>query len=281
MKQTGEIFFNELSLHPFSEPQEVKRCVLLYSEVLKECGNLGHTKVRYEYELSALKILENETLSEYCYKNFRNPELNTAINLILTTQFHPYIEDDSIQEKEFVEHDYRVEVNANTCFGYGFVTAYLNDSFVIGFHSIDTWNQHCFNMIVDNDCDAPKQVFCISRIEHFDEPSFVNWYVETYNISYTKRANKGSLHLRDDHGKDLLIEFGNRILKEDFVVEIINSLPFAPRANNFVERILDDGIIYIRLTNTDCGLGLAVRTVGTNKIQTTYFAKILQEKYGC
>lgn len=280
MKPVGEIFFNELSLRPFGEPQEAKRCVLLYSEVLRECGNLGHTRVRYEYELSALEIMENESLSAYCYKNFRNPELNTAINLILSTQFHPYIEDNSIQEKRFVEHDYLVEIDGNTYFGYGFVTAYLNDSFAIGFNSADTWNQHCFNIIVDNDSNAHKQVFCISRMEHFDETSFVKWYVETYTVSYTKRPYKGGLHLRSDHGTDILRNFGNRILKEDFVVEVINSLSFASQANRFVERVFDNGVIHIRLTNTDRGLGLAVRTVGTNKIQTTYFAKLLQEKYG-
>ncbi len=281
MKQAGDLYFNELSLQPFGNQEETKKRILTYSKVLKHCGGLGHKKVRYEYELSALKITENETLSEYCYKNFRTPELNTAINLILTTQKHPYIEDDSIQENRFVEHDYLVETDNDTCFGYGFVTAYIHDSFAIGFHSTVTWNRHCFNIIVDNDRKAPKQVFCISSMEHFDEPSFVKWYVNTYTVSYTKRVGNGVIHLRDDHGKDVLQEFSNRILKEDFVAEIVNSLPFASKANSFIEKILDNGIIHIRLTNTDRGLGLVVRTVSDDILRTTYFAKLLQEKYGC
>lgn len=282
MSQARDVFFNELSVYPFGDSRETQRRVLLYSDVLKKCGNLGHTKVRYEYELSALMIAENKSLSDFCYENYRKPELNTAINLILTTQRKPYIDDDSNQEKQFVEHDFQLEVDGSKCFGYGFVAAYLSNTFVIGFSSKDTWIQHCFNLIiVDKGNNTPRPVFCISRTEHFEESDFVDWYVSVFNVSYSKRVGEGCIHLRDDHGKDILFDFACKIIKEDFIVEVVNSLPFAPKAKHFIEEIHNDGTILIRLTNTDRGLGLSVRTVGKNKIQTAFFAKLLRERYGC
>lgn len=279
MRQASDIFFNELSLQTLGESNETQGLVVLYSDVLRKCGELGHTKVRYEYEFSALMITDDESLSEYCYKNFRNPELNTAINLILTTQKHPYIDDESNHEKRFVEHEYQIVIDGNACFGYGLTTAFIDGSFAIGFHSNHKWDNFCFDMMVDKEDSG--QVFCVSQMEHFESPAFIDWYVVTYNVSYITSAEKRAIHLRKDHGKDMLQEFAEKILKEDFIIEVVNSLPFAPKASDFIEKVTEDGIIHIRLTNTDRGLGLAVRTVGTNIIQTTYFAKLLQEKYGC
>ena len=280
MKRAGDIYFNELSLQPFGEQEETKDRILTYSKVLKHCGGLGHKKVRYEYEFDALMISENQSLKDYCFKNLHRPELHTAINLMLSTQYHPYIDDETPQEKDFIEHQYQLIIENYPRFGYGLTTAFLNDSFAIGFCSGDTWSDTCFTLIVDADDRHPKEVFCVSLVEHFEELSFVNWYVSTYTIPYPARKQVGDCHLRPDHGKDILMEFAHRILKEDFVVEVVNSLPFVPQANSFIEKVLDNGLIYIRLTNTDRGLGLVVRTVGNDMLRTTYFAKILQEKYG-
>lgn len=279
MRQADDIFFNELSLQTLGASDKTQQLVVLYSEVVRKCGELGHTKVRYEYEFSALMIADNESLSDYCYKNFRNPELNTAINLILTTQKHPYIDDDSNQEKRYVEHEYQVVIDQNPCFGYGLSSAFIDGSFAIGFHTDPKWDSFCFDMMVDQDYNG--QVFCVSQLEHFESPAFIDWYVATYDVAYTTPTEKGAIHLRADHGKNVLQEFAEKILKEDFVIEVINSLPFAPKASDFIEKVTEDGVIYIRLTNSDRGLGLAVRTVGKNRIQTSYFAKTLREKYGC
>ena len=167
--------------------------------------------------------------------------------------------------------------------GYGLTSAYISHSFAIGFCSSDMWKTECkFPIQVKrkgNPIDR-GEVFCVSRIEHFDEDDFVNWYLSENIPAYQKRDSMGKFHLRDDHGKDVLMEFSEKILKEDFILEVVNSLPFDPKAKKFIEKIGSDGIINIRLTNTDAGYGIAVRTTGKNKIQISYFAKYINEKYG-
>jgi len=279
MSETN-VFFNELSLQPYCCESEMRGRILLYAGVLKRCGELGHKKVLYEHDFSNISISNEQKLSEYCYKNFRDPELNTAINLILTTQKHPYIEDDSIQEKNFVENEYKILFDKEWFWGYGLTAAYLNGSFSVGFCSCETWENSCFSVnIKENNKEKNDKVFCISRLEHFDDDGFIKWYISCHELQYTKRENVGVYNLRDDHGKDVLEIFSKKLLKEDYVLEIVNSLPFKPQATNFIEEIRENGIICIRLTKTDRGLGLAVRTVGENKLQTNYLAKLIEKKY--
>lgn len=279
----NDLFFNELSLIPYCGDSELHSRMRCYAKVLQKCGELGHDKIRYEKEFSEIMVGRDKSLAAYCYDNMYNTELATSVGLIVSMQYQPYIDPDTEQEDKFIENDYVIEMGDSKVSGYGMTSAHLYKSFSVGFCSSECWNQCCFPIYKksDNTFSPDGEVYCVSVISHFEEDSFVNWYVSCHEVAYTKRCQEPSYRLSSDHhGKDTLKKFSEKIMKEDFVEEVINSLPFAPKATRFVEIIGNDGIINLRLVGTDRGLGIAVRTTGQNKIQMVYFAKLLREKYG-
>lgn len=279
----NDLFFNELSLTPFCGDSELHSRMLCYAEVLKKCGDLGHNKIRYEKAFSELMVGPEKSLANYCYDNLYNTELATSVGLIVSMQYQPYIDPDTEQEDNYIKNDYVIEMGDAKVSGYGMTSAHLYHSFSVGFCSSECWNQCCFpiHKRCDNTFSFDGEVYCVSDISHFEEDLFVNWYISCHEVAYTKRSQEPTCRLSNDHhGKDVLKKFSDRVMKEDFVTEVINSLQFAPKATRFVEKFTDDGVINLRLVGTDRGLGIAVRTTGQNKIQMAYFAYLLEKKYG-
>lgn len=88
------------------------------------------------------------------------------------------------------------------------------------------------------------------------------------------------ISLRDDHGKDLLQDFANQIVKSPYICEVVNSLPFNPHERNFIKKVRENGLIEIVLPWTDKGLGMVVKTTGRNLRETTEIARIIRETFG-
>ena len=81
-------------------------------------------------------------------------------------------------------------------------------------------------------------------------------------------ADKKQIKLRDDHGKDILQAFSDKLCRSPYVVKIINSLPFNPNHKDPIKKCTEDGLIDFILTWIDLGLGLCIKTTGRNKIET-------------
>jgi putative CRISPR-associated protein (TIGR02619 family) len=91
--------------------------------------------------------------------------------------------------------------------------------------------------------------------------------------------DRKQINLRDDHGKDILQEFAEKIRRSPYVKKIINSLPFNSRRTNPILNTTKDGIVEFVLTWTDKGLGLCIQTTGRNLAETNTIALHLKEKY--
>lgn len=64
----------------------------------------------------------------------------------------------------------------------------------------------------------------------------------------------------DHHGNNLLREFGRKICGSKYITKIVHSLPYEPRANEPVRRIIcEHGKWYIDFVMTDTDLGYALR----------------------
>jgi len=98
-------------------------------------------------------------------------------------------------------------------------------------------------------------------------------------ISSTLAPKQKEIHLRDDHGKDKIKEFATRLLQSEYVVSVINSLPFNPRATNLIRKTYADGRIEMVMYWEDKGLGLVIQTTGRNIHETNEIAKILADEY--
>ncbi|MEL7039250.1 MAG: putative CRISPR-associated protein [Cyanobacteria bacterium J06592_8] len=87
------------------------------------------------------------------------------------------------------------------------------------------------------------------------------------------------IKLRDDHGKDILQAFSEKVRRSPYVKSIINSLPFNPKQLNPIRKTYPDGKVEFVLTWTDAGLGICVQTTGRNLAETNSIAIYLQEKF--
>ncbi|MBK1986922.1 putative CRISPR-associated protein [Sphaerospermopsis aphanizomenoides BCCUSP55] len=87
------------------------------------------------------------------------------------------------------------------------------------------------------------------------------------------------INLRDDHGKDIIQAFSERVCQSPYVKKVINSLPFNPKRSNPIRRTTDNGIVEFVLTWTDTGLGICIETTGRNKAETNTIAIYLQKKF--
>ena len=56
------------------------------------------------------------------------------------------------------------------------------------------------------------------------------------------RAEK-SCSLRDDHGKDELMKYSDKILSSTCVTSVLNSLPFSPHRRSFIQDVQASGIV--------------------------------------
>lgn len=87
------------------------------------------------------------------------------------------------------------------------------------------------------------------------------------------------INLRDDHGKDVLQAFAEKIRRSPYVKKIINSLPFNPKSTDQIRHTTQEGIVEFVLTWTDKGLGLCVQTTGRNLAETNSIALHLKEQF--
>jgi putative CRISPR-associated protein (TIGR02619 family) len=91
--------------------------------------------------------------------------------------------------------------------------------------------------------------------------------------------NQKVIKLRDDHGKDILQVFSEKICRSSYVKFVINSLPFNPKQINPIRRTYSDGKVEWVLTWTDAGLGICIQTTGRNLAETNSIAIHLKEKF--
>lgn len=85
------------------------------------------------------------------------------------------------------------------------------------------------------------------------------------------------ISLRDDHGKDILQAFAEKVCRYPYVKKVINSLPFNPRQTNPIRRTYPNGVVEFVLTWTDAGLGLCIQTTGRNLAEVNSIALHLKK----
>ena len=73
--------------------------------------------------------------------------------------------------------------------------------------------------------------------------------------------------------------FAKKLVVSKYIVSVINSLPFNPRAINLIKEIYPDGKIELVLYWEDKGIGLIVQTTGKNYRETEEIARILKDEF--
>lgn len=278
-----EPFFNDISTLPLCQTvEELKGRILKYASILKFCGSLGFFKVRHEKPLQQVALMDNYTLHQYIAEHGQDE----VVKLIQSMVRIPYLDEDSPEEDRFVNTTIKLKRDGEEVEAEGLACAYLSEGFAVGLSSCEYWsNNHSFTLtILDQSTGKSKenQVYCISELKQFEIDEFIRWAVDTLPLKFRdsriKQANKKK-SLRNDHGKDVLEKFADRILKEPYIIEVINSLPFNPKAKDMIKDVSEDGLIQLVLNHTDKGLGMVIKTTAESRMEALYQAAYIRKKY--
>jgi putative CRISPR-associated protein (TIGR02619 family) len=146
-------------------------------------------------------------------------------------------------------------------------------------------NDEIFNSLLEQELDDDDSLISLSAMGIlFNERSRLQFAKqETTLLSLIPQddtlPSKKAISLRDDHGKDILLKFAQKICHSPYVKSVINSLPFNPKQVNPIKKNTPNGIIELVLTSTDKGLGLCIQTTGRNLAETNTIALHLETKY--
>ncbi|MFN6519178.1 MAG: putative CRISPR-associated protein [Nostoc sp. CreGUA01] len=143
-----------------------------------------------------------------------------------------------------------------------------------------------FNSLIDEEPDGETTLVSLSAMGVlFNERSRLQFAKQSTTIlslipQDDTNPERKQINLRDDHGKDILQAFSERICNSPYVKKIVNSLPFNPRRTNPIRRTTENGLVEFLLTWTDRGLGLCIETTGRNLAETNTIALHLQKEFG-
>lgn len=259
-----EAYFNELSLDSGSQIdyEEIQRIARIYQGLKAQKFNTCRISPEARSELlnQAKSYSNYRTLSGFLYSFFKTPY------------------DANIPEapaNEYLSHSWSCQ--GREC--YGLALAYIMESLSVSIAASGNseWNHSTVSIQRD---DAPAEVRNVSDPAHLDE--LADWFESLEEIqlaaSDLKPEEKG-ISLRDDHGKDVLQKFAERLVRCPYVDSVIGSRQFQPHARHFYE-ITDYNLIRIILYWDDRGLCMEVRTTARNRRENEKIAELLKQKYG-
>lgn len=273
-----DIFFNELSVAQIAH-QDVSGLVYTFALVAKEALSWGVSAIRYEDGMHAIDIGYGQSLQDYCQKH----KNETAVLALLSMQRIPYIpsEDDGLNKRFDKVSNFSVVVDGRKEVAFGLAGAFVSNSVGIGFNT-QPWKSLHYDAEVNNGGEeSVVKIMCVSSIDHFGDGELVSWaenYLPEPALEKSKNipADK-HCHLSDHHGKEILQDFANVVLRCPYVEEVVNSSDRNSDANHFIVSMHDD-LVEVRLVNRG-GYGIVLRTTARNKRQLKAIAEHLEKKY--
>lgn len=272
-----EACFNDISL-----PIDAIRASELletYASVIKGIYVKGYHKIRYDKELSLIYLYNEVSIRDLCK---RHPH-ELGYQLILSTFTQPCINEQNEEfVKKFVNTSFKLPTDSKGHIANCFAYAYASNTICVGFESDSAWKQcmHSINVTCDKTC-IQLQWPCISNVNHLSSPAFLNWIEQNTPLVLTEskiNPNNKTIHITDDHGRDVLLAFSAKIKYNKYVEEIY-SAPYKPYHNKFIYEINPSGVITIVLVQTPQHLSLTLKTTGRNLRETKAIADIIERQY--
>jgi hypothetical protein len=273
-----DLIFNELSVKPLCATKiECYNRINEFIKTYKAAKKFKFNRIRFDESFDQITLSKGYNLNDFCFEN------RTLGALLLGLSRYPFIDDDSKEEERFIENTFYLNENAEKLKAYGLAAIYLYSTIGIGFASDRYWKEFTHKLIIEGKEEQVTTVLCASMPEHFESNEFQLWLDKNIKIELVESdlpVEKKKIALRDDHGKDILLKFSQKILKSPYILSIINSLPFNPGQKDFIKKIYPTGNIEIVLTDTDRGLGIVIKTTGRNLKETQAISEILLNQYG-
>jgi len=278
-----DLIFNELTEYPLAPDfSEAFRRVKQFLNTYKERPSIFDKRIRLETYIGNLHLTDSISLQEFCNET---PQSRTLGSLLLGLGKHPFIDEGTPEEDQYIENSYSLSRNGNWKETIGLAAAHLDDTICIGFEPEEYWREVEHKLLISNRDGVlcSPTVLSVSNPGHFSSFVFEEWLVRHQPVSLIKTSLNSSekpIALRNDHGKDVLQRFSERLRRSPYVTAIVNSLPFNPNQRDFIKSVSAQGLIEIVLINTDQGIGIAVQTTGRNLRETELIAELLRDEFG-
>ncbi len=287
--------FNELTATGFSENNVVER-VQAYIEVLKRLDSYGIKKVLYDTSFKSISVSKDLSLADVCNSAYYDPRYATMrkfVNVLMQTRQYP----SEVEKNKRFDQYSQVELvsekgdkNERFEMPFGLYAAYLLNSFAVGFAGkIDAENDNitCSLHLTKPAIEESKEdeietasVYNIISVANFDDDEFSS-YLATKEIEVPKAECKNlKVNLPPHHSTKACTTHAETLIQDEYVVEIINSLPFRGDIRRYVQKVYNDGMIELRLFWLEGGYGLKIKTSGKDLIHTKWIANHLTSRYG-
>ena len=257
-----ELYFNELSLNADQGVsfEDVSRLGKLYLQLKKQhitTCRIGDKDYRTFIEMASKLQGYQRNIAGFLFSFLRRP-----------------YESSDVDENQELYYEHNWLLNEQQC--YGLALAYIMESMSVSIGE-ERWNNPFISIRCDEDFRDVRNLFGNDTLSFH-----LSWLEENKCVELAESIylpEEKTIKLRNDHGYNELLTFGNLLLKNKYVDAVINSMPFNPRNRRFIHDVKSDGIVEIVLPWSDQGLGIVVQTTGRNLRETQEIAKILKEKY--
>lgn len=257
-----DLFFNELSIE--GKENISKDAVLAFAKVYRAL-------LKYKVTTCRIASEDNHKLHQMIQSM---PDFLNIRNFYFAFFRSPY--ESAEVEKEQDEYlGYEWFYNGKPCVG--LPLAVILNSAVLSIYGSD-WSDAFVCLAKDNDIVTARNISMEQHVEVHIPQILENKEPELAESDL--RIEDKKIVLRDDHGKDILLDFSRRLIKCPYVVGIINSLPFNSHERSFIKKVREEGLVEIVLPWTDKGYGVVVKTTGRTIKETEKIGKIIEEKYG-
>ena len=263
----NEIFFNELCLN--DKPNDYS----VFTNLM-EC----YRKLKNE-NFSVCRLTDNNTKEMLEYLESIHGVSKHNLKNFFYSFFHTPFEKDDISreiEDNFLQHDLYYNGQQAT----GFRWACIYDTLAFSLLTNEQWNRD--SIIVTENTEPEKEIHIRHAATVANIESQIEW-IESLKEIVLEKTNRlpkqKGFHVRNDHGKDVLKDFWNKIKNCEYVESCINSLRFNQFDKELIRKTNPNGQIELVLYWTDEGFGMVIQTTGRNDRETKKIAKILTEKY--
>ena len=283
-----KVYFNELTL---AESAAQNRMLLAdFKKVWADFRKASEGKAKYVFaDDETLASLVEAVYSEH------NRELS---DFLVTTMIKPYCSSgktwleelqDRLRERD-VDYSICIKPTQNPeCLTLGW--AYLTRSITLGFESSYFWktlkHQIAEMTIEGGECKERKvDVLCVTDEKHLHEKALQTWFVCQRDFEHVELPEKCNvapeekkIHYRDDHGREVLDAFARKLVRNPYVIGVVNSTEWHSSCDHFIYDTHEDGIVDVCLHWHDRGYGLAVKTTAKGKLQTMKVADVLEQEF--
>ena len=287
-----EPVFNELTFKPLCETdEEVELRLSNFVKLLAKLKEYGINRVRIEEDFSQMPLKEGVSLYDVYTQDITSTDSarrNRGYFLAgvlkrpaLTEDIEPEFYGDNDLDKCICTS---IEPEQECI---GLYIADILKSFSVGFAQswLDTDQKKKLEIQIlhkDESKNRNSAVLCMTMVDDENHEMFVELMssqddlpVDVNNDAPESKVNRFPQH----HGREECQEFAKQVAKSKYVSKVLNSIDHKSGDKNFIHKIHDDGLIEIRMTWTERGLGVIVATTGRNKSQIAWIAKHLEKNY--